>query len=414
MAVGTVETSRDVLILGDRVRAIGQLDPPPGAAVIEGRGRFLIPGLWDMHTHGFDADYLPDFLANGVTGVRQMGGAPVHAEWRQRLRAGELFGPRMVFGSRIIDGPRPSRPGSIAVSTPEQARAAVAECAGADFLKVYSQLPRAAYFALLAEAERAGLDVAGHVPFEVSAREAAAQRSIEHLDGLLVATSRERDELSFAGLDPADPQTMFERLNDLTHRAAATPDPARLAELLAVFLAKDTWHVPTLAVHQAKATMGTDRFSLAGYLPRIEPMLRQGWAQAATWPTDEPREQRLFDRYRELTAALHHAGVPLLAGSDTFVPGFSLHDELALLTTAGLSPADALRTATVNPARFLGVEDRFGAIAPGRIADLVLLEADPLTDIANTRRIAAVIFGGTMLSPPAAPAAAQGPPPAAR
>ncbi|MCK2243607.1 MULTISPECIES: amidohydrolase family protein [unclassified Crossiella] len=418
VAEGKVLTGRNVLVDGDRITAVGRFDAPAGVTVLDARGRFLIPGLWDMHVHGFDEAYLPAFLGNGVTGVRQLAGAPVHADWRRRLAAGEVFGPRMVFGSRIIDGPRPSRPGSIAVTTPEDARAAVATCVGerAEFLKVYSQLPRDAYFALLAEAARAGIDVAGHVPFEVPVL-AAAQRSIEHLDGVLVGASSEREELTagFAGLDAGDPAGMFGRLSDLTHRAAETTDPARLAELRDSFLANGTWHVPTLAVHQAKATMGTPAFALQPYLPHIEPVLRQGWARAADWRSPDPaRESRLFERYLQVTGELHRAGVPLLAGSDTFVPGFSLHDELELLVRAGLSPAAALRAATLDPARFLGVTDRFGAVAPGRIADLVVLEDNPLTSIANTRRVAAVLFGGTVLSSPAALAAAPADRPATR
>jgi len=174
-------------------------------------------------------------------------------------------------------------------------------------------------------------------------------------------------------------------------------DPARLAALCRAFLRHGTWHVPTLAVLHAKATVGTPEFPLTPYLPDIEPALRPAWEQVGSWSPDaatKEREQAVFQHSLHLVRELHRAGVPLLAGTDTFVPGHSLHDELSLLVRAGLPPLDALRAATSSPARFLGVDDRFGAIAPGMAADLLLLDANPLDDIANTRATRTVIVGG--------------------
>ncbi len=404
-AGGTVTTHQDVLIEDGRVTKVGA-SLAADADVLDGAGSVAVPGLWDMHVHTFDETTLPTFLADGVTGLRHMGGAPIHEQWRSRLRAGDWAAPRMVFASPIVDGPRPSRPGSIAVADADGGRAAVAQCVAdkAEFVKVYSQLPAVAYAAIAEACVAAGIPFAGHVPFEVPIATAArsGQRSIEHLDGLALGTSTDeakiRRELSI--LDPSNPAVMFDRLSQLNHRAATTHDPVRLAELGQVFLDHDTWHVPTLAVLQAKATVGTPDFPLTPYLPDIEPMLRPAWERVGSWTPDDAtkeREQAVFQHSRHLVRELHRAGIPLLAGTDTFVPGHSLHDELALLATAGLGPLDALRAATTSPARFLGVADRFGAIAPGFAADLVLLDANPLDDIANTRAIRSVILGGLIV-----------------
>lgn len=400
-----------IVVEGDRIAALGRTDEvavPAGARIVDAGGRFVIPGLWDMHVHAFDPGYLPFFLVNGVTGVRHMGAAPVHNEWRNQLTAGKLLAPRMVVGSRIIDGPQPLRPNSLAVTDEADARRAVrsSRADGYDFLKVYNLVPRAAYLTLTDEARRQGMTFAGHVPFAVSAAEASAagQASIEHLEGVVFAASSHADELH-RRLREADPRGFGEIgrvFAELIPRAVATHDPARADELCATFTANRTWQVPTLATLQASAYAGGPDFPLAGYLPYIEPQLRRIWETAREWQSRQPAEQRshaeqLFQHQLRLVADMHRNGVEVMAGTDTFVPGFSLHDELALLVRAGLSPMEALRAATHHPARFLGVAAVFGTVAEGKIADLVLLEADPLRDIANTRTISAVLLGGRLL-----------------
>jgi imidazolonepropionase-like amidohydrolase len=401
-ADGTVTTHQDILIEDGRVAKVGTA-LTADAEVLDGAGSVAVPGLWDMHVHTFDETTLPKFLARGVTGIRHMGGAPIHAQWRTRLRASDWVAPRMVFASPIVDGPRPSRPGSIAVADADEGRAAIAKCVAdkAEFVKVYSQLPADAYAAIADACATMGIPFAGHVPFEVPVATAArsGQRSIEHLDGLALGTCTDEAEIrrELSTLDARDPAAMFDRLSRLNHRAATTHDPARLAELCQVFLDHRTWHVPTLAVLQAKATVGTADFPLTPYLPDIEPMLRPAWERIGSWTPDDAtkdREQAVFEHSLHLLRELHRAGIPLLAGTDTFVPGHSLHDELGLLVRAGLTPLDALRAATIAPARFLGVADRFGAIAPGMAADFVLLDANPVDDIANTRQLRAVVLGG--------------------
>lgn len=190
-ASGSVRSHQDILIRDGLVAEVGS-GLTASADVLPGSGLTALPGLWDMHVHTFDESTLPTFLACGVTGIRHMGGAPVHLKWQQRLRGGDWLAPRMVFASPILDGPKPSRPGSIGLATGDEARSAAAQCVadGAEFLKVYSQLPAEAYAAIAAT----GIPFAGHVPFEVSIDAAArsGQRSIEHLDGLALGTSLRR------------------------------------------------------------------------------------------------------------------------------------------------------------------------------------------------------------------------------
>lgn len=397
-----------VLIGGDRIAAVGRsgdVAVPAEARVVDARGKYMIPGLWDMHVHVFDEDYLPLFLANGVTGIRHMGGAPIHHEWRRQLVAGTLLAPRMVLSSSIIDGPRPLRPYSIAVADDAAARDAVRHSKddGADFLKVYNLLPRTAYLALADEARAHGIPFAGHVPFSVSVTEASAagQASIEHLEGILFATSSDADAVG-QELQAIDPQSMADMYGvaELTQRAAASYDHGRASEVYASFAADCTWQVPTLAVLEASAYAGSPDFPLADYLPSIPPDLRPMWELAHSrqqTPQQRAGTERLFHAQLQVVADMHRAGVELLAGTDTFVAGFSLHDELALLVRAGLAPMDSLQTATYHPARYLGVTDAFGTVAPGKLADLVLLNANPLDDIRNTRDIHAVLLAGKLL-----------------
>ncbi len=388
VAAGRLVPGQDVLVRGGRIVAVGdttQVAVPPGATVVDGRGRYLIPGLWDMHVHAlFDAEvartFLPRFVAAGVTGVRDMGGTvEVMRAARFALLAGTLVGPRLVAAGRILDGPQPVDPSvSIAVGSPEEARAAVDSLAnhGADFIKVYTLLPRAAYFAVLREAERVHLPVAGHVPAGVTTLEAAdsGQRSIEHL----------RDEV------------------EPLCKAAAD---AACGRLLAALRAHRVWLVPTLVVLRAKAILDDSRLIKDPRLGTMPQLVRDAWAALRAGKQDRPRaywagKQARFYGELALTGAAWKDGVSLLAGTDAGAlytyPGSSLHDELAQLVRAGLTPAAALRAATLGPAEFLGATDSLGTVAAGKVADLVLLDADPLADIRNSRSIRAVVLRGRL------------------
>jgi imidazolonepropionase-like amidohydrolase len=395
-----------VVIEGGLITEVGRSpELPPGTQVVNAEGAFVLPGLWDMHVHTFDETRLALFLANGVTGIRHMGGAPVHAQWRARLIDGDLVAPRMVVASRIVDGPKPLRPFSIAVGDEAEARAAVRQSRqeGADFIKVYNLLPKAAYFALADEARRSDMPFAGHVPFAVTAAEAAAagQRSIEHLEGVFLGTSSRSAEFQRAveAVDPTDMTAIRRLFFEVIPAAAASHEPGLAAELYQTFVSNGTWHVPTLAVHQASALAGGDDFPLEGYLHHIEPDLRNAWASHRTWAGDPDRRARnaeYFQSQLRTVGDMHQAGVQILAGTDTFVPGFSLHDELGLLVEAGLTPLAALQAATWHPARFLGVQDAFGSVEQGKVADLVVLSGDPLDDIGNSRTVEALVLGGRL------------------
>jgi imidazolonepropionase-like amidohydrolase len=261
---------------------------------------------------------------------------------------------------------------------------------------VYSGLSREVYFAIADEASKLGLPVAGHVPNSVSAAEAsnAGQKSIEHLLGVFESCS--------SGVK-ATPPTGLEKFGTGLRQAAVTYDSKRAAALFAKFVRNGTWFVPTLAVLRAAAFIGDpeltkdERVSL---LPGILPQLWKSSPPGADASERLSERKAQFDRELRLVGDMHRAGVKILAGTDTpnpwVFPGTSLHDELALLVKAGLTPAESLRTATLRPAEFFGTSNRLGTVSVGKLADLVLLSADPLADITNTRRIEAVMVDGRL------------------
>lgn len=410
---GASQRGMTVVIEGERIAALEQTVPEK-ARVVDATGKFLIPGLWDMHAHwgpGYGwmpAPYLPLFTANGVTGIRLMAGHPVYLQWRGQVAEGTLAGPRMVLAGAIVDGPKPFWRDSIATNIPEHGRRAVQRTQqdGYDFVKVYSSLSREVFFALADEAQKRRIPFAGHVPDRVRVEEAsdAGQKSIEHLTGLLLAVSSQETELrrefAVAARLPATPERAA-LLRSLGVRLLETHDAARAAALFAKLKANGTWQVPTFPVLRLLEPQdATD--------PRLKYMpapMRAGWARRASEPraAEEIAYQRnVFQRRLELVGEMHRAGVGILAGSDSqnpySFPGFSLHDDLEWLVKAGLSPLAALQAATRNPAVYLERLQDFGTVEKGKIADLVLLDADPLQDIRNTRRIAAVVWGGRFFS----------------
>jgi hypothetical protein len=395
-----------VSIADGRIAAIGKdVKPVPGARVIDATGKFLIPGLWDMHVH-LDASgsALPRLVDNGITGIREMySGIPIAtlASWRVRpdvpriVIAGFLDGPLLLTG-----GPLPRD--AFAVGNAEEARIAVASLAGAgaDFLKVYNSLPRDAYFAIAQESQRLGIPFAGHVPEALSPAEAseAGQRSQEHLINILLACSTREEELrrdriatmnnpEISGYDRMlqlgfpNPEGLFD-----------TYDEAKAAALFKTFVKNGTWHTPTLAI-------------LRGFLADRATARRMPYLQSLTQEQFDAwmlRFSALLERYKKLVGDMHRAGVDFLAGTDMgpntpVVPGAGLHDELELLVESGFTPMEALQSATRNPARYLGKLADMGTIEPGKLADLVLLDANPLEDIRNTRKVRLVILRGRII-----------------
>jgi imidazolonepropionase-like amidohydrolase len=422
VTTGSVRRDYNVTIAGDRIAAVEastQLRGPADAQVIDARGKYLIPGLVDMHVHGSDERFLNLFVANGVTSVRLMWGMPLHLDWRKRSDSGELLGPRLSIASPLVDGPKPVWPGSTVVADARSAKDTVGQIkrGGYDFVKIYSRLPREAYFSLLNDAKAQGLAVAGHVPLTLNAAEAsdAGQKSIEHLTGILLAASSQEGQLrqqSLSALTGGEAGEGIDSktrriLRDLNERLLATYDPSRASRLFARLAKNGTWQCPTLTVLRSIASLDDPAFVADPRLRYMPLGVRASWD-----PAKDPRlatktaedyalDRRTLRKQFEIVGTMRRAGVRFLAGTDvqnpfTF-PGFSLHDELSLLVEAGLTTLEALQSATINPATYLGTDQSFGTIATGKAADFLLLDANPIDDIRNTKRIAAVIIRGRLI-----------------
>ena len=405
---------RCVLVRGTRIFAVvGPEDCVKARRIdgisIDGKGKFLIPGLWDMHVHMVFGDWfprgkevtLPLFIANGITGVRDMGGdLDVLQQWQKEIQAKTLLGPRIVMSGPMLDGPQPRFPSSIAIKNPDDGRRAVDDLKvrGVDFIKLQSLIPRDAVFAIADEAKKQKITFVGHVPDSVRASEMsdAGQKSFEHLIGIFEGSSPLEDEF----IKGKKTETQF----------LTTYDPKRAQALFALLAKNETWQCPTLVWERGGNLIDQTDFahdSRAKYVPAY-------WKDV-TWKrfTDEithdfntddlATRKRFVEKELEVVNAMHRAGIPFLAGTDTppgvyIFPGFSLHEELQRFVAAGFTPLEALQTATINPAKFLGMEDKLGTIEQEKLADLVLLDANPLDDIRNTQKIAAVIVNGRYLS----------------
>jgi imidazolonepropionase-like amidohydrolase len=403
-----------VVVTGDRITALGkpgEVGVPEGARVVDGKGKYLIPGLWDMHVHTASPSFLPLYLANGVTGVRDMHALDPDAIFglRKQVQEGKQPGPRVVAAGPLVDGPKPLVPSSLVAANAAEGREAVRKLKkmGADFVKVYTKLPREAYLSIADEAQKQGLPFAGHVPESVSAAEASdlGQKSIEHLAGVELACSDREDELrreAVAALAKADNQAVWELLGRIGARAADSFSDKKARALYARFVRNGTWQVPTLTVLRSLVSLDDPKFTADPRVKYMPPSLRSYWSLKLS-PETAAWLKRAYKRATGLVRAMHQAGVPFLAGTDTpgvpyVFPGFSLHDELALLVAeGGFTPLEALQAATRDPARFLGREKDLGTVEPGKLADLVLLDADPLADIHNTTKIAAVVANGRLL-----------------
>ncbi len=395
----TPRRDRTVVVRDGRIVAespADAVDVPAGAHVVDGHGKFLIPGLWDMHVHTVAPGgraVLPLYVANGVTGVRDMAGVwDTLGAWRREIARGTLVGPRIVASGPYLEGGDVPIP-HLLVRTPADARPAVDSLLklGVDFVKVHGQLTRDTYFAIARAARARGIPFAGHVPRAVGAADASdsGQRSIEHLLTVPNACTP-AESLALAPRFPVQ--------GALGVCTSASRDP-----LFARFVRNDTWMVPTL-VAQVEVSEWPLR-ALAGdtvgrYLPDT---LRRYVAAIFPMPDGVPVGaesvgRALYAKRVETAGALHRAGVHVMTGTDAPLrnspPGFGLHGELAELVRAGLSPFDALRAATIEPARFLGALDSLGTVEVGKVADLVLVDADPLADIRNAGRVAVVVAAG--------------------
>jgi hypothetical protein len=404
---GQIQKNVTVLLADGSIAAIGKKVSVGSARIVDGTSKFLIPGLWDMHVHCCNAadHFFPLFLANGVTGIRDMAGPLDELKTcRSNIESGSILGPRLVFSGPIVDGPKPIwKDISIAVGTPEEGRKAVerVQQSGADFVKVYSLLPRDAYFAIADEAKKRHLVFAGHVPDAITASEASqvGQKSFEHLLSVLSGCSRDEIELR---LKPAPGRTKLQ----MVHAVIDSYDAGKANTLMAELCRNGTWQCPTLTVLHSFAHLDEPAFRndpRMAYLP--------GWGaywnptndfRFKTFAHDDWEALRLaFTADCKLVGMMSRSNVGILAGTDTpnpyAFPGFGIHDELSLLVQCGLTPRQALQTATINPARYFGWEKKMGTVEVGKTADLVLLNANPIEDICNAEKIDAVFVQGRYL-----------------
>ncbi len=408
---GRAQPDTTVTMDGNRISAVARSteSTPKSGQVVNARGQYLIPGLWDMHTHVyFDetaADgtdlILPLLLANGITGIRDMGSEldqVLHA--RAEIEAHRLLGPRMIVSGPMLDGPKSQYKASIPITTQEDGRKAVdmLKKRGVDFIKTQSGIPRAAYFAIAEESKKRGIEFEGHVPDSIRAAEAVAagQRSFEHLIGIFEASSPDEDKYLTGKKGPG--------------AFLATWNADREAGIIRLLARNHVWQCPTLFWERGQWLVDAIDYSgdpdlawaARTWVTKLWPASRKSILRSLD--TDPlPVREKFVSHELDIIRKLKAANVPFLAGTDTpagvdVIPGVSLHRELQRFVAAGFTPLEALQTATLNPARFYNRLTDYGPIQKGRIADLVLLEANPLDDIGNTRKISGVITDGRYIS----------------
>lgn len=400
---GVARPAADVVIRGGRIASIDG-GTVAGVNRIDGRGGYLIPGLWDMHNHSWQVSpqlHFPLQVANGVVAVRDMMDCPGKRDsliacvadkrrWSAEADAGRRAGPRFVgIASFYLESPE---------ITADEARARVRDYRqrGIDYIKVYNRLSPAAYAAASDEAARLGMPVVGHLPKQVplSAALQRGQRGFDHAH-LLIRACSSRYEHWVAG--------RLDRLSaaDRDRRLLAGFDGAKCTRLLGQMRDRNVWFVPTHVTREEDARAGDPAFTDDPRLAYADPLSRWAYRDDMGGTRSEypgaAGEKLLQDYFRQglkLTGEAHRAGVRVLAGTDTIIGGFRMHDELEHLVAAGLTPAQALRAATLDAAEYAGQSSTAGTVEPGRRADLVLLRANPLERIANTREIAAVFLNG--------------------
>jgi hypothetical protein len=377
-----------VLVRDGRIAALGpdgRVRIPGGTARIDGRGKFLVPGLADMHVHLLDRSELLAYAANGITTVLNLHGLGRHLAWRDSLARGLLLGPRLFTSGPIVDGDPPTRRTNVVVTTAAQAESVVVahKAAGFDFLKIYDNVPPDLYRVLAATAKRVGLPMVGHLPTPVG------------LDGFLEVNG----------------QVGLEHVEELLPFFRDGRDTAGIGRLARALAANGVWVTPTVTVHASSLAQSRDwaavRARAAMRFVRPATAEMWGWEPTGRGNDGNAGARERYERTvaffeRALIPALHRAGVRLLAGTDapiaTIIPGFALAEEIETLRRSGLSSFEVLRAATSGPAEFFGRGGEFGVIAPGATADLVLLDADPLADLAVLERPRGVMVRGSWLS----------------
>ena len=408
------EISDSVIVMrGERIEQVGSGNTgiPDGAQIIDAKGKWIIPGLIDSHAHAENPDDTPFslYLTNGVTTIRNPGGnITVLRLTRERLLRGELIGPRLFFSGPLLDGVPPVWPDlSLLVDTPQRARSAVNFLAdqGVDFVKVYNNVKEPELRAIIETAKERELPVAGHIPRSMTMTHAIelGMTRLEHIrvTGREMLSLDEAQKIDLLPLGSREPllwqrfDLQSEKMHALVQRLARSKiflDPT--------LVAAEVTEVPTLDAdrndpnNQYLSPTVVERYvNFKSPLYELPPDLQAAGAEA-------------FHKQEKFVGMCNRAGVKIIAGTDgpgigSLLPGFGLHRELELLVASGLSPLQALRAATLTAAEALGKEDRLGTIEPGKFADMVVLNADPLQEIQNLRKIYLVVQGGKTYAPDA-------------
>ncbi len=407
---GTIEKDQTILIEEGLIKSISRHTSNDSKyKIYDCSGKFIMPGLWDMHIHdGGDSstryEYIPLFLANGVTGVRDMWGSEEMLKLRDEIKEGKFTGPRMIVGSPIIDGAKPFFRSSLSAKTPEQGRRFVDSLkdAGYDFIKIYSLLRRPVYLAIADECKKKSIPMEGHLPIEIGFEEAvdAGQRSFEHNFNINRYLSRkEKPSIQWAR-DYLDSVHVLQASQFMVHT-----EPTDISE-------KDFF--------LSEAVLDKIRENRVAIVPTLTLMRGRGLATAQLvkqtkgldymaedfikyWEHQEPAfPPELIKSFGAAAKFLMNKNVLILAGTDVnnpfCVPGFGLQQELINLHEAGLTNLQVIQTATINPAKFLNTENKLGTVTEGKFADLLILDDNPLVEISNTQKIYAVIVNGKYIS----------------
>ncbi|MES3035621.1 MAG: amidohydrolase family protein [Gemmatimonadota bacterium] len=395
---GRLLPGQTVLIRHDtitRVAPATAVAVPAGADVVDGTGRFLMPGMADMHVHLYTDGDLRTYVANGITTVRNMAGDSSHLAMRARVASGRIIGPRIITAGPVVESAPLSHPDNARLEDPALVRSVLQRQhdAGYDFVKVYNALAPEVYDSVIVVARSLGMRVAGHVPGDVGIDRAlaAGQHSVEHFRGYITAL-----------LDPADAaRTRTFRDWSLAWNRI---DTARIGPLVARTIAAGSWNVPTFTftVHELSPAAAHARLLKR---PEVAHLSLQGLPSDRSTTSylrdfreqDFEAAQRGLEPQFRLLRALDSAGAGLLVGTDSWLAGYAFADELALMVRGGLTPARVLRMATLDAARFLDEQTTSGAVTAGRRADLVLLDADPLLAIGNVRHVHTVVLRGRVL-----------------
>jgi len=427
-ASGKLLPDMTVIVRGAKIESVApskQVTLPTSTTAVRGQGMFIIPGLWDMHVHFRDTDRdLKMDVANGVLGIRNMGGAAKNVfPVRDAIATGQRLGPKIVAAGPIVDGPNSwSNPEfTVSVKTAEEARDMVRSLKqqGSDFIKTYDGLSGDAYYAIADETKKLGMQFAGHVPIAITIRDAsgAGQRSLEHGFGVLRGGSTTEAEYIKQASDQSVFAEAMQAKNFSLIPAKIARDDSGMLDHFSQEYADDTYRL--LAKNR---TFITPTFVAQRSLTFIDDLDKKGDPRAQYVSAEEMKwwkpENGMLTKYRTpdyiavrkreyamLMTQFHRAqtlGVRFLAGTDVTIPytfpGFSLHDELKLFVEAGFTPLEALQTATTNPAVLLRLDKSWGRIAKGYTANLILLTANPLTDISNTEKIDSVVLNGKLLN----------------